>query len=90
MAGSPAFQFGKLLLTLGLVLAGMGLLVMAGSRAGLLAWRPQGLPLRFGKLPGDISYQSKNVSFYFPLVTCLLLSAFATLILWLISLFRRP
>jgi len=78
---SPPYQFGKLMVVFGLVLVGIGLLVMAGSRAGF--W---GL----GKLPGDITYKSKSVSFYFPIVTCLVLSALATLVLWLISFFRRP
>jgi Protein of unknown function (DUF2905) len=81
MAGSPAFQFGKLILILGLVLVGIGLLVMAGARAGFFG---------LGKLPGDINHKSKNVSFYFPVVTCVLLSALVTLILWLISFVRRP
>jgi len=81
MTGSLTFQFGKLILVLGLVLVAIGLLVMAGSRMGFFG---------LGKLPGDISYKSKSVSFYFPVVTCILLSALATLILWLISFFRRP
>jgi hypothetical protein len=39
-----------------------------------------------GRLPGDISYHKGNFSFYFPLVTCLLLSLVLTLLL---NLFRR-
>jgi hypothetical protein len=81
MVASPPYQLGKLMVVFGAVLLVVGLLVMAGSRAGFLG---------LGKLPGDISYKGKNVSFYFPVVTCLLLSALATLILWLISFFRRP
>ena len=47
------------------------------------------LPFRLGKLPGDISYKSEHTAFYFPIVTCLVLSAGLTLIFWLINHFRR-
>lgn len=36
-----------------------------------------------GFLPGDIVVERKNVRFYFPLVTCLVLSALLSLIAWL-------
>lgn len=78
---AASYQFGKLLVVFGAVLLVSGLLLMAASRIGFLG---------LGKLPGDITYKGKNVSFYFPVVTCLLLSALVTLILWLISFFRRP
>jgi hypothetical protein len=47
------------------------------------------LPFRLGRLPGDISYQGKSGSFYFPIVTCIVLSVALTLILWIVNLFRR-
>jgi len=75
------FQFGKLIAITGVVLLALGLLLMLGSRAGL-----PGL----GRLPGDVAYKGKHFSFYFPIVTCLLLSALATLVIWLISFLRRP
>ena len=59
---------------------------------GALLWiagRPGGLPLRLGRLPGDIAYQGKNGSFYFPVVTCILLSVAFTLILWLVQWLKR-
>ncbi|HXJ96517.1 MAG TPA: DUF2905 domain-containing protein [Terriglobia bacterium] len=90
MVGSLGFQFGKLILVLGLVLVAVGLLLMAGSRVGLFGGHPQGVPLRLGRLPGDIAYKGKKVSFYFPVVTCLILSAVGTLVLWLISFLKRP
>jgi Protein of unknown function (DUF2905) len=62
------------------VLLAVGLVVMLGSR---FSW------LGLGHLPGDISYKGKNTSLYFPLATCIVLSALATLILWLISHFTR-
>ena len=68
-------DFGKLLIIIGL---GLALL-------GLVLWKTGGLgPL--GKLPGDISIQRGNSSFYFPIVTCLLVSLVLTLLSWL---FRR-
>ena len=47
------------------------------------------LPFRLGRLPGDISIEGRRGSFYFPIVTCILLSAVLTLIMWVISAFRR-
>ena len=45
--------------------------------------------LRLGRLPGDIVFRGRNTIFFFPVVTCLLLSALLSLILWLVSVFRR-
>jgi hypothetical protein len=70
---------GKLLLGLGLLLALVGGLLMLGSK----------LPFRLGRLPGDIVITGKNSTFYFPIVTCLVLSLALTLISWLFSSFRR-
>ena len=44
------------------------------------------LPFRLGRLPGDIYIHGKNTTFYFPLVTCLVLSGVFSLVLWI---FRR-
>ncbi|MFO7902631.1 MAG: DUF2905 domain-containing protein [Planctomycetota bacterium] len=43
----------------------------------------------FGKLPGDIAIEGKRFRFYFPVATCILLSALLTAILWLIRFFSR-
>ncbi len=67
-----------------LILTGVALVVAGGA---LLLLARLGLPL--GRLPGDISYRGKNVSFFAPLGTCLLLSALLTLLLYVISRFRR-
>ena len=75
----PLREIGRLLLGLGLVLVGVGLVLSLGAK----------LPLRLGRLPGDISYQGRHGSFYFPLVTCLILSLALTLLLWILNLFRR-
>jgi hypothetical protein len=57
---------GKVLLIVGLVVAGIGLLVMAG------------LPL--GRLPGDISFRRGNTTVYFPLATSIIASIILTLL----------
>jgi hypothetical protein len=45
------------------------------------------LPL--GRLPGDIYYRGKNTTFYFPLTTSILLSVVLSLVLYLVSRFRK-
>lgn len=75
----PLRETGKLLLILGGALVVFGALMLFGAR----------LPFRFGRLPGDIAYQGRHGSFYFPIVTCILLSVVLTLFLWLVNLFRR-
>lgn len=66
---------GKLLMLCGLGLLLLGALLSFGDKLGWL-----------GRLPGDIRIERENVSFYFPLGSCLLLSALISLLLWL---FRR-
>jgi hypothetical protein len=59
-----------------LILLG-AVLVVAG-----LAW-PWLAKLGLGRLPGDIHIEREGFSFYFPLMTCLVVSAVLTLLLWL-------
>jgi hypothetical protein len=61
---------GRLLVIVGLVIAGIGLLVMIG------------VPL--GRLPGDVTYRRGNTTFYFPLATSILLSILLTILLTLL------
>lgn len=72
-------ELGKMLLGIGLLLAAIGAAILLASRFGL--------PL--GRLPGDFSYKGKNVSFYFPLGTSILISVVLSVILYLFSRFRR-
>lgn len=67
-------EFGKLLMIVG------GLVFAVGAMAAfnLLPWA--------GRLPGDISIKRENFSFYFPLVTCILVSVVLTL---LMRLFKK-
>ncbi|HEY5521745.1 MAG TPA: DUF2905 domain-containing protein [Desulfuromonadaceae bacterium] len=59
----------------------MGLILLA---AGLLVSFVPKLPTWLGRLPGDIAFKRGNFSFYFPLATCLLISAILSFILWLL------
>lgn len=66
---------GRMLVVFGVMLAVVGLALIIGDRLGI----------RIGRLPGDIVYRGKNGTFYFPLVTCLLLSVIGSLVLWLVN-----
>jgi hypothetical protein len=65
-------DLGKWLVVAGLLMAVIGGLIWSGFGKG---W--------FGRLPGDIHYSRDNVSFHFPIVTCILISIILTLISWL-------
>jgi hypothetical protein len=75
----PLRDLGRTLLLLGGLLVVLGALLYFGGR----------LPLRLGRLPGDIVHHGERTTFYFPIVTCLLLSAGLSLLFWLFSHFRR-
>jgi hypothetical protein len=75
----PMRELGKLLLVAGVVAIGLGALLLYAGK----------LPFRLGHLPGDIAYRGRHGSFYFPVVTCALLSVVLTLILWIVNSFRR-
>ena len=66
---------GKMLLLSGLLLAALGTLLYFGGR----------LPFRIGQLPGDVVYRGRNTTFYFPIVSCILLSALLSLLMWLVN-----
>lgn len=69
----------RILITLGL------LLLLAGCTVYLLGF----LGISFGHLPGDFAWRRKNVSVYFPLGTCIVISVVLTLVLYLLSRFHR-
>ena len=62
-------------IAIGIALVILGLLLAVGEK----------LPVRLGRLPGDIVIRGKNTTFYFPLVTSLLVSVLLSLVMWLIS-----
>lgn len=60
-------------------------LMLAGALlfvAGLLITYSAKLPFHLGRLPGDIVIRGKNSTFYFPVITCLLLSLLFSVISW--------
>lgn len=64
-------SMGKMLVVFGLVIALVGVAVWVFGRSG------------GGLLPGDIVIEKKNVRFYFPIVTCIVVSVVLSLIAWL-------
>jgi hypothetical protein len=68
---------GKILIAMGLVVVLTGFFVMFGGKF-----------IAFGRLPGDIRVEKENFSFYFPLASCLLVSVFFSLVLWIFSKFK--
>jgi len=66
---------GRVLIAIGIVLVVLGLLLTFGER----------LPVRPGQLPGDIVLRGKNTTYYFPLVTSLLLSVLLSFVMWLLG-----
>jgi len=75
----PLRELGRMMLVVGVVLVVIGGLLAFGAR----------LPFRLGRLPGDIVWQGKGGTFYFPIVTCLLLSLLFSAILWIVGTLRR-
>jgi hypothetical protein len=63
----------RFLIVLGLAILVIGLLWPYLSQIGL------------GRLPGDIVIERENVTFYFPLMTCLLLSVLFSLVFWVVN-----
>jgi hypothetical protein len=68
--------FGRMLVFMGLILVAAGLLFMLGDK----------LPIRIGRLPGDIVIRGRNSTFYFPLASSILISVILSLLFWI---FRR-
>lgn len=68
----------KLLISLGAVLIAVGLI-----------WLALGRFIHLGRLPGDIVVEKENFKFYFPIVTCIVISVVVSLLLYLARLFMR-
>ena len=66
---------GRTLIALGILLVIVGVAVEYAPR----------LPFRIGRLPGDIYIHRNNTTFYFPIVTCILISVLLTVILWIFN-----
>ncbi len=65
-------EIGKALIIFGVILIGVGIFLALFNKVPFL-----------GKLPGDIYIQKKNLTFYFPLATSILVSIILSLIFWL-------
>jgi len=72
-------SLGRILTVVGLGIVAVGLLVMLGEKLGLP--RP-------GRLPGDIVWRGKNSTFYFPVVTCIVISVLLTLVFSVLNRWR--
>jgi hypothetical protein len=79
MPTEPFRDIGKMLLAIGVILVAIGALLVSGVK----------MPFRLGHLPGDIAFQGRHGSFYFPIVTCIVVSVGLTLIFWIINIFRH-
>ena len=64
---------------IGAMFIALGVLLYFGAR----------LPFRLGNLPGDIVHRTKNGVFYFPIVSCLLVSAIISVLAWIVTHIRR-
>jgi hypothetical protein len=69
---------GWLLIIVGLIIAGIGAVWLLTPH---IPW--------LGKLPGDIVVERENFRFYFPIVTCIVISVVLTGIMWLARFFSR-
>ena len=76
---------GKIMIGLGLMIAGLGAVLVAADRipglSNIFSW--------LGKLPGDISIKKDNISVYFPIATSILLSVILSLLFYLAGWFFR-
>ena len=66
--------FGKILVVFGIIMIVVGGLFMFGSKIPFI-----------GRLPGDITIQKKNFSFYFPITTSIIISIILSIIMWLLG-----
>jgi Protein of unknown function (DUF2905) len=72
-------DLGKVLVLLGAIIVVVGVALMLLGRTNL--------PI--GRLPGDIVYRGKNMTFYFPLATSILISVVLSILLYVLGRMRR-
>jgi hypothetical protein len=68
-------NIGRVLIVAGLALVALGLVFILFAK----------LHIPLGRLPGDVVWRGRNTTFYFPVVTCILLSLLASFLLWLFN-----
>jgi len=71
-------ELGKLVVIIGVVITLVGIILWGGFA-----------PKWLGRLPGDIRIEREHSAFYFPVVTCIILSIVLSLLLSIFSIFRR-
>jgi hypothetical protein len=71
-------ELGKLIVIIGVITTLVGLVMWGGF-----------MPKWLGRLPGDVLIEREGSAFYFPIVTCIVLSILVTLLLSIFSIFRR-
>jgi len=71
-------ELGRVILGVGLLLVLIGAVLMFAGRLGV--------PL--GRLPGDVVYRGKHMTVFFPIVTCIVISIVASVLMYLFSRFR--
>jgi len=71
-------ELGKFVIVIGVIMTLVGLVMWSGFA-----------PKWLGRLPGDIRVEREDSAFYFPIVTCIVLSIVLSLLLSLFSIFRR-
>jgi hypothetical protein len=71
-------DLGRILAFVGGLLLIIGLVIMFAGKMGV--------PI--GRLPGDFVYRGKNTTFFFPLMTCILLSVILSLVLYVVNRMR--
>jgi hypothetical protein len=75
----PSRELGRTLLIFGALLLVVGAFFFFGGR----------LPFRLGRLPGDIVHKGEHTTFYFPIMSSIVLSVGLSLLFWLLSRLRR-
>ena len=71
-------ELGKFIVIIGVVTTLVGFVMWSGL-----------MPKWLGRLPGDIRIEREHSAFYFPIVTCIILSIVLSLLFSLFSIFRR-
>ena len=71
-------ELGKFVVIIGVIMTLVGLVLWSGFASKWL-----------GRLPGDIRIEREHSAFYFPIVTCIILSIVLSLFLSIFSIFRR-
>ena len=71
-------EFGRFIVIIGVITTLVGVVMWTGFA-----------PKWLGRLPGDIRIEREHSAFYFPIVTCIILSILLSLLLSIFSIFRR-